>query len=541
VTPSDTFDQIREEYYRVWFRFHPETAVDLGVAGHAHTLTPAADEDIGALITLNEKLLVSLEELDCAELDDDRRIDYDLMAGAASLEIEELIERDWRTRDPQRFLPVNAIHQLTIRDVPDFAGALLGRLRAIPGYLREARQEFAAAPERVPRLWLESAVEGARRGVEFLRALPRHDRVQGAGRQLRDLPPLIAAACDALLEYARFLEHELEPRAAGDFACGRQRYMRLLQELHFLEVSVEKLHAFGLALADETSARLEALPQDRRAEAELPAAGDSPLGEWRRQMQEAREFVRARDLVSWPGQESLSVVETPVFLRHQIPFAAYVVPTPRDARQHGWYYVTPQAEAAPSRTELMHTCVHEAYPGHHLQFVTAHRRPESSTWPRLTQVSAMLYEGWALYCEQLMWETGFLEGGAHERVLLEDRLWRALRIVIDTGIQALGMDLATAERLMSDRLGFTARQIRGELTWYSRAPAVPMGYATGWALIVAARERLRATDPAFTFRSFHDRLLSCGSIGLPLVLKRAFGAGLAVQVQSGVFGGRPDS
>lgn len=538
MTPAETFDRIREDYYRVWFRFHPETAVDLGAWEHAYALRPASDEDIGALITLDEKLLVSLDELECGELDADRRLDYELMAGAASLEIEELVERDWRKRDPQLFLPVNAIHQLTLRDVPDFAGALLARLRAIPGYLREARQEIAEAPEQVPVLWLESAVESARRGVDFLHAVPQHPRALASARQLRELSPLVARACEALSGFAGFLENEVARHAAGDFACGRRRYARLLNERHFLDVSVERLHDFGLALVAQAEARLRALPAGVTPNGK-PGGGAALLAEYRRQMETAREFVRSRALVSWPESERLSVVETPAFLRLQIPFAAYVEPVPRDQRQQGWYYVTPREDHDATRAEVMHTCVHEAYPGHHLQFVTANGRPESRSWPRLTHISATLYEGWALYCEQLMHECGFLEGGAHARTLLEDRLWRALRIVIDTGIQARGMTLAEAERLMSEKLGFTAGQIKGELTWYSRAPAVPMGYATGWALIVAARERLRESDPAFTLRSFHDRLLSCGSVALPLVLKRAFGSELAAEVQAGVLGGQP--
>lgn len=537
MTPTETFDRIREDYHRVWFRFHPETAVDLGVWEHAHALRPASDEDIGALITLNEKLLVSLDELERHELDADRQLDFDLMAGAASLEIEELIERDWRKRDPQQFLPIHAIYQLTLREVPDFAGALSARLRAIPAYLREARQELAETPERVPALWLESAMESARRGVDFLHALPHHHKALAAGRQLRDLSPLVSQACDALVAYLRFLEHEIGARAGGDFACGRSRYARLLQERHFLNVSADRLHDFGVALVAQTEAQLRALGATGKSGAKAPPA-EALLGEYRHQMQAAGEFVRAHDLVSCPESERLSVVATPEFLRHQIPFAAYVEPAPRDPRQHGWYYVTPQSPQGHTRAELMHTCVHEAYPGHHLQFVTAHARPESSTWPRLTQISATLYEGWALYCEQLMHETGFLKGRAHERILLEERLWRALRIVIDTGIQARGMTVAEAERLMSEKLGFTATQIKGELTWYSRAPAVPMGYATGWAMIVAARELLRESEPGFTLKSFHDRLLSCGSIALPLVLQRAFDEPLAGAVQTRVFGER---
>ncbi len=100
-------------------------------------------------------------------------------------------------------------------------------------------------------------------------------------------------------------------------------------------------------------------------------------------MNAAREFVRARWLVTVPGEERLDVVDTPVFLRNQIPFAAYCDPVPGDPDQQGYYYVTPPASEAElaehDRIGLRHTCVHEAWPGHHPQFVMANANPVART------------------------------------------------------------------------------------------------------------------------------------------------------------------
>ena len=74
-----------------------------------------------------------------------------------------------------------------------------------------------------------------------------------------------------------------------------------------------------------------------------------------------------------------------------------------------------------------------------------------------------------------------------------------------------------------------------DLTWYTRAPTVPMGYATGWALINAARQRLQE-GKELTLADFHDRLLAEGSIGLPFVLKAQFGDALWEDVRQDVFG-----
>src|SRR6185436_20269561 len=145
-------------------------------------------------------------------------------------------------------------------------------------------------------------------------------------------------------------------------------------------------------------------------------------------------------------------IETPVFLRHQIPFAAYSDPSPTDAAQLGLYYLTPptDAEALAEHDEigLTHTCVHEAYPGHHLHFVTVNGTPAARTLPRLLNASATSYEGWALYCEQLMQEEGFLRQPESRILLLRDRLWRALRVCIDVELHTGELTLeAAADRL----------------------------------------------------------------------------------------------
>jgi uncharacterized protein (DUF885 family) len=76
-----------------------------------------------------------------------------------------------------------------------------------------------------------------------------------------------------------------------------------------------------------------------------------------------------------------------------------------------------------------------------------------------------------------------------------------------------------------------------DLTWYTRSPGVPMGYATGWSIINELRERTRVDEGAeFRLRPFHDRLLSGGSMALPLVIRRKFGDDVWADVEKSVFG-----
>jgi uncharacterized protein (DUF885 family) len=539
------YNELVDQYYRAWFRYHPEAAVELGVEGYAHRLRPYADDDIGALISLHEKLLDGTDEIDEETLDDDQRIDLALMRAQAYLEHNRLIEDDWRSRQPQTFLPIDAIYQLTIRKVTEPAAAFSARLGAIPGYLRGARTQLRIEPESIPSIWLDSAIAEAHAGARYLRELQASTQMQ----RYR-VEGLLEEAALAVEDFARFMEKELAQRAAGDIACGQRYFEALLSYQHGLDITVDQLQQLGDRLFDETEKQLKAVTRNLRGDedvAALSAAIDERyrpegdlLSQYRGAMQAAEQFVVEHGLVTVPQRQHLTVTETPGFLRHQIPFAAYLDPMPTDPEQHGYYYVTPPQDAESwaehNTLALQHTCVHEAWPGHHLQFVTANQSDRSRTLPRLLNASATLYEGWALYCEQLMFEQGFLHQPESEFVLLKDRLWRALRIRLDVGLQTGTLSVEEAARQMKSLLGFSHAQAMGELSWYVQSPAVPMGYATGWALITATRERLLGMNGQFKLRDFHDQLLSAGSIALPKVLRRQFGEPLWRSVSEQVFG-----
>ncbi len=545
ATNSAGFDRTVEDYYQAWFRYHPEAAVEAGVPGYARLLTPFGDDERGALVNLNDALIDALDELDGHDLTADQRLDWQVLRNSARLENERLVEIDPTRVNPAWALPVNAVYQLLIRPVADFPEALAARLAAIPAHLDQARDYMQARAAFIPPLWLHSAVIGARRGAEFLEDLPNHPKVTALGPPIAGLGAIIAEAARALRGYADCLERDIGAQAQGEFACGRKFFDELLQRRHFLGIDADALHAYGEELFARTRDELAEVCREldgenptalaKRIQADHPPAAEL-LAVYRREMQAAHDFLASRALVTLPAVTRLEVVETPVFLRHQIPFAAYSEPSPNDPAQQGYYYVTPPRDAAELAEHdyagLRHTCVHEAWPGHHLQFVTANLNPPARSLPRFFNASATLYEGWALYCEQLMHEQGFLDRPENRFILLKDRLWRALRIVIDVEIHTRGLGLDAAADRMVVHLGFPRSQALAELTWYSQAPTVPMGYAVGWALINA----LRAGQPAgFVLREFHDRLLSQGSIALPLVIGRAFGADAWTAARRAVF------
>lgn len=535
--------EIIDRYYRTWFRFHPTVAVDAGVEGYAGVLQPYGDDELNALKALNEKLISSLDELNSDSLSQDQQIDFQLMRSSAVLQLESHALRDWRTTEPARFLPVHAIYQLTVHEVENKSLALRERLAAIPPHLRGARSWLDIEPEKIPMIWLQSAVAEAQGGAEFFRELKQHPEIINYR-----ISEELENAAHALEDFASYLQRDLADKAKGDFACGEKYFNLVLQERHFLNISSNELYLFGEQLFKKTEEELRQETQKLQGNDDVEGllnvirkqhpAKENLLSEYRQQMIAARKFIKENNLVSMPAKENLNVIETPAFLQHQIPFAAYYEPVATDAEQQAYYYVTPpQTEdelGEHNMIAIKHTCVHEAWPGHHLQFVTANSKSSSSTLPRLLNPSATLYEGWALYCEQLMHEMGFIEEKESRIVLLKDRLWRALRIMIDVGIHTRGLTLDVAATLMQEKLGFSKHQAMGDLTWYTQAPGVPMGYATGWSIINEIKNSLQEKED-FDLKEFHDTLLSSGSIALPLAIVRGFGLSKWQEVHQAVF------
>ena len=543
------FNDLLEQYYAAWFRFHPETAVHVGVAGYEDRLTPFSDEEIGALISLNQKLISSLDELDFRQLNSDQQVDYTVLYGAVNTELHDLLERDWRYDMPQRYLPLEAIHQLLQRPVENMHQALKHRLQQVEEHLRCAKGYLSQRPQAIPVIWVDDAIQSAASGARYFRDLMHNPVVTSQFKNPARLQPLCDTAAHAMEEYEKFLRRDIKPEAEGSFACGEEHFNSLLNEWHCLDIDAQALYGFGENLFRQTQQQLQALCESLPGpdnideqlaiiRAQHPAnQGEELMNAYRSRMQAAYNFVVQHDLLTVPTEQSLKVVETPAFMRHEIPFAAYDEPSYKDPQQRGHYYVTPVRSEGNllehNWASIDLTCVHEAFPGHHLQFVSANRNPRNSL-ARTIHSSATLYEGWALYCEDMMQEQGFLAQPEHQFMMLRDRLWRALRVMLDVELHTRGLSIDQAAQRMCRELGFDIDQARADLSWYSQCPTVPMSYATGWALIRALRE-LEEEKADFNLKQFHDRLLSVGSCALPLVIKYEFGEATWQAVHKKVF------
>ncbi len=546
------FDDLCGQFYHSWFRYHPEEAVDVDVHDFADQLRSYDHDAIGALISLLQKMLCALDELNPTELNKKRQIDYRIIKGAITIELHDLEENDWRYRNPLDYVPVNAIYQLLIHPGENVHRAIKRRLEKIPEYLRGAKLMLSQHPERVVRQWAITARDIAFTGTDFIRNLERHPLITAKFENPARLQPLFDAAATALYDFATYLETDVMPKAEGKFASGNYRFNRLLNEKHFLATDAEKILNFGERLAEETEKELLLQSEKicgeqsinkalEKVRAQHPDASQL-LDNYRKKMQAAHVWLLEADIMTVPEKQSLKVQQTPGFLREVIPFAAYEPPMPQDKEQYGLYYVTTVEDEAllaeHNQFRIDMTSAHEAFPGHHLQFVIANQNNNNNV-TRILHASASMYEGWALYCEQLAFEQGLYNKNEHKFILLRDRLWRALRIIIDVKIHTGKFSFDDAVKLLVEKLGFDTSQAQAEITWYSNSATTPLCYAIGREIILKTREIIinqhTGSSDKEKLKSFHDKLLSQGSIALPLIIQSVFGESVWQAVHDEIF------
>ncbi len=238
------------------------------------------------------------------------------------------------------------------------------------------------------------------------------------------------------------------------------------------------------------------------------------LAEYRASMDAARAFVVDHGIATPPEEDHLNIIETPTFIRHLIPFAAYYDPAKFDAVPVGTYIVTPPSSPEMmrehNRSSISNTSVHEAYPGHHLQLSAAITNP---SLVRLFSGAPEFTEGWAFYCERMMKEAGFDDSPKGWYVVHTDAIWRSTRIILDVQLHRgiISFDEAV-ERLIAET-GFERPAALAEVKRYTATPTYQLSYLFGRHMIEALKADVeRHQGATFDRRGFHDKLLYAGTM-----------------------------
>jgi uncharacterized protein (DUF885 family) len=193
---------------------------------------------------------------------------------------------------------------------------------------------------------------------------------------------------------------------------------------------------------------------------------------------------------------------------------AYYRQPAADGTRPGSYYINTTAPETRPRYEAEVLAFHEAVPGHHLQIAIAQELEGLPAFRRLDGATAFV-EGWGLYSERLSEEMGLLTGDLDRFGVLSFDAWRACRLVVDTGLHALGWSRDQAIDFMVDHTALAENNIANEVDRYLAMPGQALAYKLGQRELLRLRDSARdALGPRFDIRGFHDAVLGQGAPGL---------------------------
>ena len=517
------FEGLLDEYFETFLAEHPITATYAGLRdgeghlGRAHL----RHEQLGQ--RRRQRALATLDSLAPRLLSNEQQLDRLALRSQLVRESEDFA-RGRHSLDPGALDTLLGIllHELQRGDdEPKRAAAnTRGLLRDAPRYLLEAAS-LIQRPERVWRKIMQQTATGASSLFDAVATF------LGKARPHPQDASLLRAARKAVLDY-RDAVLTKPVTAEGSFAIGSASTQRRVRDQLGLDYTLGEIESLALSEVERIShllvaaclrfgkhAKPEQIIEEARHEWN---PGEDLLGFYRTETSRVASAFRAAKAVTFPKGESLEVRPVPDFMRHLFPTAAYSQPGAFEKRQRGIFWVndlsvtkTTEAEKSAERQQhfgLSLTCAHEAYPGHHLQFVTAnkHRR----RWRRLF-AHAVFYEGWTLWCEQMMVDFKIDRSPWLRVQQLHDALWRAHRILVDLRLQTGRYRYEAAVKHLQNHLGFTHARAEADVNWYTGSPTVPMSYWLGRLENERLRERLMI-GRGWSLQKFNDWLLSFGTL-----------------------------
>jgi uncharacterized protein (DUF885 family) len=434
----------------------------------------------------------------------------------------------------------------------------IARLEAFPVYAAQQTalmREGLAAGFTLPRPVLEGldatmrahVVEDPAKSVfdapfrSFPVGVPPADRarLEAAGRRA-----IRFAVVPAYRALADFMRSEYAPGArasigASELPRGRDYYAHLVRSYTTLDLTPDQVHAIGLAEVARIRGEMEVvmrktgfagsfaeflafLRTDPRFYARTPDA-----------LIERASFLSKKADGSLPAlfgrlpRLPYTVEPVPAHLAPKYTGGRYVEP-PADGTRPGIYWVNTYALDKRPLYTLEALTLHEAVPGHHLQVALSQELTGLPQFRRFTQVGAF-GEGWALYAERLGLEAGFYQDPYSDFGRLTYEMWRACRLVVDTGLHSKGWTRQQAIDYLAANTALSIHEVTTETDRYISWPGQALCYKMGELKIRELRRKAEtALGPRFDVRAFHDAVLANGMVPLP-VLEAQVDAWIAVQ------------
>jgi uncharacterized protein (DUF885 family) len=538
--PSGDFARLVDDYFTSRFTYAPSRATSTGLHELDAKLEDLSRARIRAQIYELKAFQARLAALDRNRLSFDEAIDAQLIDNGVNAALLELtVVRSWE-RNPMAYagLPGNALDSLMKRNFAppaDRLRSMIARLSQVPQIYAAAKQNLSNPAKELT----DVAVRMARGSVGFLDGPVRQWARTAAGDDaalLAQFEQVHGPALTAARDFVEYLEKDLAPRSHGSYAIGAETFLAKLQYEEMVTIPLPQLLARGQAqLAKDHAAFLEVArqidPARPAAEVMKSISDEHPAAEdlvpaVARSVEAARQFVVDKQIVTVPSEVRVRVEPTPPYARSG-SFASMDTPGPYENKAtEAFYYVTPVEPEWDAKHKEEHLRlynpwvvgminVHEAYPGHYLQFLYAPRFP---TKTRKLARSSSNSEGWAHYAEQMTVDNGFGDGNPKMRLAqLQEALLRDCRYVVGIQLHTAGWTVEQGAKLFEEQ-GFQEPANAYEEARRGAYNPTYLYYTLGKLEIQdLAREYMSRKNA--TLRQFHDAFVAQGALPIPLIRK----------------------
>ncbi len=537
---NEAIDRMAASFWNETMRHSPTWATYLGDRTRDAELTLPTPAELDRHHTKLAGLEAGLRRIDRTKLDARRALVADVLADTIGRALDKTVCETWRWEVDQLGGP-----QVGFAQLPEFhtikteaqARALVTRYERLGLYfdahvanLRSGLKAGMVSPKlNVERVVKQLEAQLAKPVAETPYAKPLKIEPEPYTGFRDALTTAISKHIRrGLKAYLDFLRGELLPKArdvvgVSAMPHGKVCYAAAIRYYTGLAKTPDEIHAIGLAEVERIGkemakiARTKALP---RYLTKLKSRPDQHKDS-REALLEYNRALLKRALAALPKafgrlpKTKVELKQIEAFREADAP-AAYYYSAPDDGSRPGYYYLNTYKPETRLLYKMPALAYHEAVPGHHLQIALANENKGLPAFMQRMGQTAFV-EGWALYAEKLAGELGLYHTPEETVGALTYEMWRAVRLVVDTGMHAKGWSRQQAIDYLTQHTGHDEGEVKNEIDRYIIWPGQALAYKLGQLEI----SRLRAEAEArmgdrFDLKAFHDRLLENGAVPLPV-------------------------
>lgn len=550
---TDEVKKLHALFDRAWetsLRESPMFATSVGRHEYDDQLSSVTPTDLARRTAIREQELAELEQIDPSKLPPNEIVNYDMFQRQLDESIEGYDLGDYQ-------MPINAdsgFHsgfsrlpqEMPLTTVKEYEN-YISRLRQWPRYVHEEIELMRMGIKRgftVPRATLTGydktmsahVVDDVTKSVfwkpfeKFPSTIPAdaRDRLREEGRKA-----IMEAAVPGYRDLLNFFDNEYLPNTrttlgAYDLPNGRAYYQFKIREYTTTNLTPEQIHEIGLKEVERISAEMNEVMKQTGFKGDMPAFLHFLRTDPQFYAKTPYELLARASFIAKKIDGKLpslfgklprlpyTVEPVPADIAPKYTSGRYVS-APEGSTKPGIYWVNTYGLEGRPLYNLEALTLHEAVPGHHLQISLSREIQDVPNFRRFTYISAF-GEGWGLYCEWLGKEAGIYDSPYSDFGRLGYEMWRACRLVVDTGIHSKGWTRQQAIDYMAARTSLPLHEVETEVDRYISWPAQALSYKLGELKIKELRKRAeQALGTHFDVRAFHDTVLGSGAVPLDVL------------------------